>query len=71
MDDQVNRENRANRESLDPPDRQGSGDFLDLKATEARPDCQDKRERMGSLGHRVVKANLAKRVQKGLLGRRE
>lgn len=71
MDDQVNRENRANKESLDHPDRRGSGEFLDLKATEASLDFQGKREKMGSLGHRAVRENLEKRVQKGLLDSRE
>lgn len=71
MDDQVNRASRANKESLDHPDRPGSGEFLDSKATEASPDFQGKREKMGSLEDQAVKANLAKRVQRGLRDSRE
>lgn len=71
MGDQVNKESRANKESLDHPDHLGSGEFLDLKGTEGRPDFQGKRERMESLGHRAVKANPAKRVPKGFLDSRE
>lgn len=62
MDDQVNKESRVNKESLDHLDHLGSGDSQALKATEERPDSQDQRVKMESQAHQVVKANLGKRV---------
>lgn len=70
-DDQVNRGSRANKESRDHPERPGSGEFLDLKATEESPDFQGKREKRGSRAELAVMENLAKRVQRGRPDSRE